>query len=116
MAGQAGVCPNLCDFGDTIGSWAEAVLDSVPNGPLTLVGNSVGGSCAIEVAVRAPERVERPVAVVNGENDRPFRGRALAETAPLGEFHFVPGVGHYVPLEAPATLSRIIGWHKDPAG
>ena len=197
MHGDAILCPILYDFGDTIGAWAEAVLDAVPSGPLTLVGNSVGGSCAIEVAVRAPERVERlvligtkaghrpepefrdqvvrvlleeglvpawerywlalfaatadpeiiasarhlaleqdvdavvrgvpafhgrpdraawimrfegRVAVVNGEYDRPVRGREMAANVPLGAFHCVPRVGHYVPLEAPATLARIIGW------
>lgn len=191
------VCPNLYDFGDSIGAWADAILDLVPGGALTLVGNSVGGSCAIEIAVRAPERVarlvlvgtkaghrpepefrdeavrllleeglaaawakywrplfapatapeivdsarrmaleedvdavvrgvrafhsrpdratwitqfDRPVAVINGEHDRPSRGRALAGSVPCGTFHLIPAVGHYVPLEAPALLSQIIGW------
>jgi pimeloyl-ACP methyl ester carboxylesterase len=189
------VCPDLYDFGDTLEAWADAVLDLVPSGPLTLIGNSVGGSCAIEVAVRAPERVEqlvligtkpghrpepelrdaalrtlaedglalawdrywlplfadptaelvdvarrsafahgpeaiargvrafhgrpdradwlrhfdRPVIIVEGEHDRPDRGRATAATARFATLHVVPGVGHYVPLEAPGELERILG-------
>jgi len=55
------VTPDLYALGDSIEAWAVGVLDLVPSGPLVLVGNSVGGSCAIEVAHLAPDRVERIV-------------------------------------------------------
>jgi pimeloyl-ACP methyl ester carboxylesterase len=57
------VRPTLYEFGATLDAWADAVLDLVPRGPLTLVGNSIGGSCAIEIAARVPSRIERLVLV-----------------------------------------------------
>ncbi len=49
--------PTLYDLGDDIESWARAVLDTVGGGPLVVVGNSIGGSCAIELARLVPTRV-----------------------------------------------------------
>ncbi len=195
IARPSDLCPDLYEFGDTLEAWADAVLDLVPSGPLTLIGNSVGGSCAIEIAARAPGRIEqlvligakaghapdpklrdaalrmladdglapawerywqplfasssaaivesarraafshgpdaiargvrafhsrpdraewlrrfeRRVIVVEGEHDRPERGRAIAETARLATFVVVPGAGHFVPLEAPNELQQILG-------
>lgn len=48
--------PTLYGFGKT-GAWASGVLDVAGRGPLVLVGNSIGGSCALEVARLAPDRV-----------------------------------------------------------
>ena len=69
------LAPTLYDLGDTISEWAEAVLDLAGPGPLVLVGNSVGGSCAVEVAHLAPERVR---AVVLGGADRRLARAARA--------------------------------------
>jgi len=50
----------------------------------------------------------RPVAIVSGEHDiNPERSRRLADRLSQGAFHLVPGVGHYVPLEAPDALNAI---------
>lgn len=49
--------PTLYGFGDTVEEWAAPVLKVVDGDQLIVVGCSVGGSCAIEVAVAAPKRV-----------------------------------------------------------
>ena len=74
------LAPTLYDFGDSIESWASGVLDAVASGPLVVVGNSIGGSCAIEVARLAPERVRLIVLVGAKAGHRPepeFRDEAL---------------------------------------
>jgi len=49
--------PTLYPLGDSVEEWAAAVLKLVKGDRLIVVGCSVGGSCALEVAVAAPERV-----------------------------------------------------------
>ncbi|NKB55368.1 MAG: alpha/beta fold hydrolase [Alphaproteobacteria bacterium] len=49
--------PTLYDFGNTVELWAIEALRLATNSRLIVVGCSVGGSCALEVAVAAPERV-----------------------------------------------------------
>ncbi len=49
--------PTLYGFGNTVEAWANEVLQLATNDRLIVVGCSVGGSCALEVAVTAPERV-----------------------------------------------------------
>jgi pimeloyl-ACP methyl ester carboxylesterase len=187
--------PTLYEFGDSIEDWARGLIDTVGSGPFVLAGNSVGGSCALEIATLAPERVaaiiligakaahrpepefrdqairllhedgvaaawstywaplfaegtdravvesarklalcqsatdiargtwvfhtrpdrsefvrgwDKPLAVVNGERDRPKRGQQLAASTSTGRFHLVEGCGHYVPLEQPTKLGSLI--------
>ena len=49
--------PTLYSFGDCIESWAEKALALTTANRLVVVGCSVGGSCALEVAALAPDRV-----------------------------------------------------------
>lgn len=49
--------PNLYDFGSDIEVWAEQSLDLVAEKKVIVVGCSVGGSCALEIANLAPERI-----------------------------------------------------------
>ena len=51
------VAPNLFHLGESIEEWASAVLDQVGADELIVVGCSVGGTCALEVALAAPEQV-----------------------------------------------------------
>ncbi len=44
------VAPTLYDLGESIEEWAAGVLDLAGPGPLAVVGNSVGGSCALPLA------------------------------------------------------------------
>lgn len=66
-----GFTPTLYHLGGTIQEWATAVLDLAPSGPLVLVGNSVGGSCAIEMAALAPERILLLVLIGTKAGHRP---------------------------------------------
>lgn len=51
------ISPTLYELGDSVEAWAEGVLDVADAGPLVVAGSSVGGSCAIEIARLAPDRV-----------------------------------------------------------
>ncbi|WP_164866991.1 alpha/beta fold hydrolase [Sinorhizobium meliloti] len=53
----AAYAPTLYSFGDRIESWAEKALALTTARRLVIVGCSVGGSCALEVAALAPDRV-----------------------------------------------------------
>ncbi len=50
--------PTLYEVGDDLRAWARAALDAAGEGPVVVVGNSIGGSCAIEVARLAPRKVK----------------------------------------------------------
>lgn len=49
--------PTLYPFGDTIEAWAAASIKLTLGNRLIIVGCSVGGSCALEVAARVPDRI-----------------------------------------------------------
>jgi pimeloyl-ACP methyl ester carboxylesterase len=49
--------PALYEYGDSIENWASMALEATPAKRLVVVGCSVGGSCALEVAALAPDRV-----------------------------------------------------------
>lgn len=55
--------PTLYSFGETLEEWAVHALATNPHERLILVGCSVGGSCAIEIARAAPDRVAALVLV-----------------------------------------------------
>lgn len=76
--------PTLYSFGDTMEEWASGVLDAAGDGPLIVVGNSVGGSCALEMARQAPDRVRALVLVGTKAGHRPepeFRDKFIAALA-----------------------------------
>ena len=55
--------PTLYELGGSVQEWAHAILDECSDEELLVVGNSVGGSCALEVARAAPDRVRGVVLV-----------------------------------------------------
>lgn len=57
LPGQT-VTPNLYQLGETLEEWASQILGSVGDGPLIVVGASMGASCALEMARQAPDRIE----------------------------------------------------------
>lgn len=76
-AGQSNVqaaetcAPNLYGFGDKIEQWANKALEVIAAERLVVVGCSVGGSCALEIAVLAPERVAALVLIGTKARHRP---------------------------------------------
>jgi hypothetical protein len=84
-----------------------------------VVGNSVGGSCALEVARAAPDQVEAVVLVGAKAGVRPdpaLRAEAVGTLADGGivtgapdrQFHLVPNCGHYVNLERPTEFRTLL--------
>lgn len=69
--GDTCVAPTLYGAGDDITDWAAAALDAVGDGPLVAVGNSIGGSCAIEVVRMAPTKVKALVLCGTKPGHRP---------------------------------------------
>ena len=72
--------PTLYEFGGAVQVWAHAILDECHDEELLIVGNSVGGSCALEMARAAPDRVRGVVLVaakVNVRRDRRLRDEAV---------------------------------------
>lgn len=49
--------PTMYDLGETLPQWASKILSGLSGDRLIVVGNSIGGSCALEMAVLAPERI-----------------------------------------------------------
>ena len=63
--------PTLYSLGDRIETWASEALKLVKGNRLIVVGCSVGGSCALEVAALAPNRVASLVLIGTKANHRP---------------------------------------------
>lgn len=53
------IAPTLYKFGDSIEEWAAKALQLAKSDRLIVVGCSVGGSCALEMAIAAPECAAR---------------------------------------------------------
>jgi pimeloyl-ACP methyl ester carboxylesterase len=51
------IAPTLYGFGDSLEAWAVGILGLVGGDPFVVAGNSIGGSCALEVAKLAPDSV-----------------------------------------------------------
>jgi len=63
--------PTLYSLGDSIEAWAAAALNVAKGDRLIVVGCSVGGSCALELAVAAPDRVAALVLIGTKAGHRP---------------------------------------------
>jgi pimeloyl-ACP methyl ester carboxylesterase len=69
------------DYGllNSIPAMARQVLDQVPADPLCVVGHSMGGRVALEMARLAPQRIERLALLDTGTQARPADAVGLAE-------------------------------------
>ncbi len=63
--------PDLFELGDSITDWAEAVLAKAGGEEILAIGNSVGGSCALELAYLAPKQVSALVLIGSKASVRP---------------------------------------------
>ena len=63
--------PDLYGLEDGVGAWASQVLRAVTSDRLIVVGCSVGGSCALEIAAAAPDRVAALVLIGTKAAHRP---------------------------------------------
>jgi pimeloyl-ACP methyl ester carboxylesterase len=74
------IAPTLYSYGESIEDWARAVLELTTEETFVVVGNSVGGSCALEVARQAPRRVKAVILIGAKAGVRPdplFRDEAV---------------------------------------
>jgi pimeloyl-ACP methyl ester carboxylesterase len=90
----ATLAPTLYSLGESIEDWAHGVLDFTDDKEaLVVVGNSVGGSCALEVARQAPDGVKaivligakagvRPDPLFRDESVRFLRERGMEDAWP----------------------------------
>lgn len=63
--------PTLYSLGDHMVAWASEALKLTEGNRIVLVGCSVGGSCALEIAAIAPDRVAALVIIGTKANHRP---------------------------------------------
>jgi len=73
--GRAGQSHDPADYADLAGD----LLARLPDGPFDIVGFSLGGKLALDIAVRAPGRVRR--IVLGGVGDNVFAPEAIGEAA-----------------------------------
>ena len=76
----ATIAPNLFRLGNSLEEWARAVVEQTEGDQLVVVGASVGGSCALEVAALVPDRVEAIVlagAKASHRREPAFRDEAI---------------------------------------
>jgi len=79
--------PTLYGHGDSMRDWATAALSLVKEERIVVIGCSVGGSCALEVASLAPARVAALVLIGTNARHRPnpdLHARALRLLADEG--------------------------------
>lgn len=86
------VTPRLYGRGNTMEAWAGSILAEV-SGDLVVVGASMGGYCALEIARQAPERVRGLVlAGARIDADSPERREGRAKTIALIREHGAQGL------------------------
>jgi pimeloyl-ACP methyl ester carboxylesterase len=107
--GRRVVAPRLYDLGDTIEEWASSVVDTVGSEQMVVVGNSVGGSCAIEIALRVPNQVELIVLIGTKAGHRPepgYRDEAIRVLSTEGMSAAWPR--YWAPLFAPSADPSVV--------
>lgn len=108
--------PTLYGFGTSLQDWAVEALSLVKEEKLIVVGCSVGGSCALEVAQLAPERMAALVLIGTKPRHRP---EPTARDAAL-DLISKEGLGaawdvYWAPLFSPNTNRSIVAHAKDQA-
>jgi pimeloyl-ACP methyl ester carboxylesterase len=102
--------PTLYPFGDSIEAWAAAVLNVAKGNRLIVVGCSVGGSCALELAVAAPERIAALVLIGTKAERRPDPAHHASVLQPLQENGLEEAWNlMWAPLFSRSADARVIG-------
>jgi pimeloyl-ACP methyl ester carboxylesterase len=100
----------LYGFGPTLEDWAKGALSLTGRRRLILVGCSVGGSCALEIAALAPERIAGLMLIGTKADRRPdpaFLAEAISTIRDEGrQFAWQR---YWQPLFSPETAPGIIG-------
>lgn len=113
--GSECVAPTLYGAGDDIVGWARAALDAVGDGPIIVVGNSIGGSVGIEVARLAPLKVKALVLCGSKPRHRPDP-RLCDEALQVIERDGLRAAWerYWLPLFGPAASTEVIdhGWNS----
>ncbi len=107
--GRPASAPTVYGSGASLEAWARKVLAEARHEPLLLVGNSVGGSCALEIARVAPARVAGLVLVGTKAAVRPdpeARDGALRLLAERGIRR--AWTTYWEPLFGPKTPSKVV--------
>ena len=102
--------PTLYALGDSIEAWAAAVLKLVKGERLIAVGCSVGGSCALELAVAAPERIAALVLIGTKAERRPDPVQHASALQTLQENGLEQAWNRmWAPLFSRSASARVIG-------
>jgi pimeloyl-ACP methyl ester carboxylesterase len=124
LAGHEVMAPNLYALGNSMDSWAEAVLNLV-EGRFAACGASMGGYCALAIARRASDRLSALVlAGSRVDADSPERRAARAASIELIRSEGAAGLWEDMrpklfPDTAPAAAverAQKIALEQDPAG
>jgi len=100
--------PTLYRFGDHLPDWAQGVLRQVDGDRLIVVGNSIGGSCALEMAAQAPQRIAALVLIGTKAGHRPEPTLQQQAVAMLRNQGIATAWSQYWdPLLAPSTSLRL---------
>lgn len=100
--------PSLYPVGNRLEEWADAALSFVCGDRIIVAGCSVGGSCALEVAARAPDRVAALVLIGAKAELRPdpyLHAKALRTIRDVGLETAWERYWH--PLMSPATPKAV---------
>jgi pimeloyl-[acyl-carrier protein] methyl ester esterase len=101
--------PDLYPLGETVEEWSRAALNLVKGHRVIVVGCSVGGSCAIEVALAAPDRVAALVLIGTKTAHAPDPDlRAAAQQALRERGVDAAWRSYWAPLFSRSTAGRIV--------
>ncbi len=103
------IAPNLYELGDSIQEWAQRSLELAGGHDLIVVGNSVGGMCALEVAAASPAQVKAVVLIGSKADVNPDPSARDAAVQLLEAEGVGAAFDHlWAPLFGPSTPSTVI--------
>lgn len=107
---------SLYACGDNLTDWAHKALEGVSSDKLIVVGNSVGGSCALEMAALAPERISALV-LVGAKAARRIDSKLQDECIELIQNCGLEAAWdkYWAPFFAPDTVEHVLASAKEMA-